>query len=156
MPYEVSIKELAPQPAMGIRMKSKTATLPQDIGQAYAEIFGLLAASGGECIGPPMAVYYGLEFTEDNIDFEAAVPVRELIPEAGRVKGHVLAGGPVVYTLHAGAYSGLTAAYQAVMEHIQENGLKPSEACREVYLTNPAEIKDESEHRTEIIWPVEK
>lgn len=156
MPYEVSIKELAPQPVMGVRMKSSMATLSQDIGQAYAEIFGLLARGGGECVGPPMAVYYGPEFSDDNVDFEAAVPVRVLIPDTGRVAGHVMEGGPAAYTLHPGSYSGLPAAYQAVMEHIQQNGLRPGDACREVYLTNPAEIKDESEHRTEIIWPVEK
>jgi effector-binding domain-containing protein len=154
MPYEVSIKELAPQPVMGVRMNSSMATLKADIGQAYAEIFGLLATTGGQWVGPPMAIYFGLEFSDDNIDFEAAVPVRELIADSGRVKGRVLPGGPAACTLHPGPYSELPGAYQSVMDYIQQNGLTAGDACREIYLTNPAEVKDEAEHRTEVIWPV--
>ena len=40
-----------------------------------------------------------------------------------------------------------------VEQYLEEQGLEPSGALREIYLTDPGEVPDPADWKTQIIWP---
>jgi effector-binding domain-containing protein len=156
MERKIEIKELADQPVVGTRFRTSISNIGADIGKGYGAIFGYIGKSGAVPAGPPFAIYYGEEFNEDDIDMELCVPVSQVLPGEGEVVGRMLAGGKVASTLHAGSYQNVGEAYQALMTWMSENGYRAAGPPREVYLTDPNSVKDPSENRTEVVFPVEE
>jgi AraC family transcriptional regulator len=56
---------------------------------------------------------------------------------------------------HSPYYDGLNEANAAVYAWIQEQGLVVAGPPWEVYVTDPGEVPDPQDWRTEIFWPVE-
>lgn len=99
-------------------------------------------------------MYHDPEFKEDDLDVEIGIPVAEPVPGQDRITGGELPPGPVAYTVHAGPYNEIGAAYRAVMAWIQAHGHESAGPPREVYLVGPGQARDENEYRTELNWPI--
>jgi DNA-binding transcriptional MerR regulator len=114
--------------------------------------------------GPGIALFHEGEFTdpdvkEENIDVEMAVPIKQPVPEGGRVTVRELPEVTVAYAVHHGDFSGLPRAKQAVFAWIEENGYRRTGPIREVYLhfhPERAANADSPHHVTEVQFPVEK
>jgi effector-binding domain-containing protein len=154
MAYEVKVREVVPQPVLSVRTRTSLAQIADLMGAAFGEMFGYLFQAGAQPAGPPCSIYHDPEFREDDLDVEICVPVDRPLPPQGRVQMSELPGGTVAYTLHVGPYDGVGPAYQAVTTWIQEHGHETAGPPRETYLNGPDEVKDPSEYRTEIIWPI--
>jgi DNA-binding transcriptional MerR regulator len=152
--YDVKVREDGPQHIASIRAHTTLAEMPGFFASALGEVFRVTGAQGVRPAGPPFAIYHDPEFREEDIDVEAGVPVSDPVSAAGRVLGRRLEGGPVAYVLHVGPYDQLHAAYRAVSTWIQEHGHTLAGAPREVYLTDPGQVRDPSLYRTEIVWPI--
>lgn len=152
----VEIKELADQNVVGMRFKTDIADIGANIGKAYEALFGYLGRTGAFPSGPPVSVYYDEEYKEEGMDVESCVPTMDLLPGDGDVKGHVLAGGKVASTLHAGPYDQVGKDWDALMAWISENGWRPKPGGREIYLVGPGQTEDPAEFRTELACPVEE
>lgn len=155
MERTIEVKELADQPILSVRFRTSLAAIGDDLGKAYGAIFGYIGRAGAVPVGPPGTLYYGEEFSEDDVDAEAYAPVAEVMPGEGEVVGRLLPGGKVASTMHAGSYQSIGDAYEAVMTWMSENGYKPSGPAREVYLTDPNAVKDPAGNRTEVVFPIE-
>jgi effector-binding domain-containing protein len=153
--YQVVIKKVKPQVIASIR-----AVLPSygDIGPLYGEIFGYLGSQGIMMpAGPTIFISYDAEFKEKDVDVEAGVPISKAIPGSGRVKVYELPGiEQAACTIYKGSYEAIGEAYNALMAWIQTNGYQITGPDRELYFTNPNEVKDPSENVTEIQFPVKK
>lgn len=154
MEYEVRNRETSPQPIVSVRGHSSVAQLPAFFGAAYGEIFRLLGELGVRPAGPGFAIYHDPDFREEDVDLEVGVPVAETVESTGRVVGRTLPGGPIAYTVHAGPYELIGPAYRALAGWVQEHGHETSGPPREVYLVAIDQVKDPSELRTEIDWPI--
>ena len=154
MAYEVKVREVVPQPVLSVRTRTSLAEIAALMGAAFGEMFGYLCQAGAQPAGPPCSIFYDPEFREDDLDVEICLPVDRPLPPQGRVQMGELPGGTVAYTLHVGPYDAVGLAYQAVTTWIQEHGHETAGPPRETYLNGPDEVKDPSEYRTEIIWPI--
>ena len=154
MAYEVKVRDTVAQPMVSIRGHSSVAGMSDFFGRAYAEIFGLLGQHGVRPNGTPVTIYHDPEINVEDVDLEVVVPVDEPFAGEGRVKGGTLPGGPVAYTLHAGPYEGIHAAYKALADWVQANGREMAGPPRESYLVDPRQVKSPSELRTEVMWPI--
>ena len=99
-------------------------------------------------IGPPMSIYYGSEFNEDENDTEIAIPLKENY-EGTRL----LPGGLYATATIKGGYSNLSAGYGKLIEWINKNNYKINGESYEKYLKGPM---DGGEIVTEIYIPLIK
>jgi effector-binding domain-containing protein len=154
MEYQVSVRESAPQPILSVRGHTSVGEMPGFFAEAYRDIFERLGELGVHPAGPPLSIYHDPDFREDDVDVEVGVPVPEAVDGTGRLVGRTLPGGPIATTVHAGSYELLGPAYRSLAAWTQEHGHEMAGPPREVYLNSPTEVKDPSELRTELVWPI--
>ena len=154
MEYEIHLRETQPQAAASIRACAPWAELSSFVPGALMEIAGVAGEQGVRFAGPAYTAYYNADSTETEVDLEVGIPVDEPIEPAGRVVYTIIPGGLVATTVHAGRYEDVARAYRALGEWVQEHGHETSGPPREVYLTDPSQVRDPGALRTEVLWPI--
>jgi effector-binding domain-containing protein len=105
-------------------------------------------------VGPPLALYHGPEFDEEDVDVEWCVPLERPVVGKGRMQGGELPAATVAFTLHTGAYDAVGPVYAAIQAWMQERGHESAGPAREIYLVGPGAVADPAAYRTEIQWPI--
>ncbi len=154
MEREVVTRDVAEQPALGVRFQTSMMTMGEDFGKAFGTLFGFLGRTGMQPVGPPMTLYLDPEFTEDKINAEVCVPIEKPVPGGGGVESVTLSGGKFASTLHFGPYHEIGEAYQALTVWLRENALEPAGPFRETYLVGVGQVEDPAEYRTEVSCPI--
>ena len=144
----------------GPRLAGVRDTLPNypAVGRLFDEVYGYLARGGVNGLTEiGVAIWHDDEYKTSDIDVEAAVYLKQPIPEGGRVKVYQLPAASMASVIHKGPYNRLSQAYEALGRWIEANGYKIVGPNREVYLycTQPVRQDDDS-YVTEIQFPVEK
>lgn len=150
--YEMRIKQVEPQLVASAR--GVVPTYP-DVGRLFGEVYGHLAqhgVQGGLCA----ALYYDGEYRERDVDVEGVVFLERPVPESERVRVYELPDATVASTIHTGGYSGLSAAYAALMEWVAAGGYQIAGPEREIYLRSPSAVGDQDDDAcvTEIQFPI--
>lgn len=91
-----------------------------------------------------------LRHFEENPDVDGA---DKHVPDS-EVRIETLPGGPAACTTHVGPYDSLPEAWAAVQKWIEEQWLTPAGAPWEDYVTDPADVPDPRDWKTDIFWPV--
>ena len=73
----------------------------------------------------------------------------------GRVHSKTVEGGEVLIAHMWGPYDQLGQAYMKMQQWLEENNRKAKAAPFEVYLNDPAAVKDQSQIQTDIYQPIE-
>ena len=152
MAYEMEVRTLQSQPVASIRVTTTPAEIGSTLGQLLPEIWRHLEKLGVHPAGPPFARYHAHDAGQ--VDLEAGLPVPGPIAGDERIAAGELPAGEVVTTWHVGPYDTLSRAYEAVEAWIKERGREPAGAPWEVYWTDPGEVPDPNEWKTELLWPV--
>jgi len=117
---------------------------------------------------PPLAIYYDGEYREKDIDAEVAVPLNYSIPESDAVRVREMPRqSNVACVVHAGSYSSLYQAYNALLGWMETNHYQMTGPIIEVYLRYGAETlnfdlpstyleADSNQYVTELQLSVEK
>ena len=153
--YQITIKKIEPVLIASIRQ-----TLPTygDCGPLFGEIYKYLAKKFiFKPAGQAMMLCHDGEYKDHDVDVEIAVPVNKKIKESDRVKVYELPGvTQAACTIHRGPYTNISDAYSAIMSWCESNGYELTGPDREIYFTNPNDLKDPSKNITEIQFPVKK
>lgn len=111
--------------------------------QTFPELFAVL---GGPSAGPPGALYAGEFFTEGIGDVTAYVP---------------LTGGPTTIpgsayavAVHSGPYVDFDKTYAALGSWVAAYATAAPGPIREIYPTDPTEVSDPAQYRTDVCWPI--
>lgn len=123
-------------------------TLMRVLPQALDHAMGLGVAPKG----PPFARYRCWRPTD--CEFEGGFTLPHAVRSGEGVASGVLGGCRAVHTVHVGHYSGLRDAHRAAMAWIEAEGLNVGGAPWEKYVTDPGEVPNAEDWRTEIFWPV--
>jgi len=153
MPTEVVRQDRPAQPVVFMRR-----TVPMDQIQAFlAEClpatFMHCQQKGLTMAGPPYSRYVGM--TPGSLTIEAGIPVvsAEGNDEQGIIAGE-LPGGSTLVLIHTGPYDTLNLAHSALETEAKAQGLTPSGGPWESYLTDPGEVPDPADWKTEVCLPV--
>ncbi|CDM70211.1 Transcriptional regulator, MerR family [Clostridium bornimense] len=129
-------------------LSSRQLMSTDEYGKYIGKLFEIISKNNLTVIGPPMSIYYGSEFNEDENDTEIAVPIKE------NFKGtKLLPGGLYATATIKGAYSNLSFGYGKLIEWINKNNYKITGEYYEKYLKGPM---DGGEIITEIYIPLIK
>jgi effector-binding domain-containing protein len=128
----IQVKDVEAMLVAGIRFRGKY----QEVGKAIGR---LCRHCGRNAAGKPFSLYHDAEYTEENADIEACIPVQKEVNKA-EVKSRRLEGGRAVTLLHHGSYETLRESYRRLMDHVEQNHLAVTTPYREIYLKGPGMI----------------
>lgn len=149
-PKVISVSEV---PAAIIHLVIPGREMPKHMDPAIEEIVRVLREQGMHPAGPMFSYHH--RRPSDTFDFDIGFPVERTIEERGRVTNGTLPAGKVVRSVYQGPYDGLAEAWSALQDWVRKEGLPETGRFYERYLTNPDEVKDPAEYRTELSWMVE-
>ena len=137
-----------------LAVKRFTVATAADMAFHMGEAFGAVMRFAGEhgiSIEGPAVGHYTKR--GDGFDVAAGFVVRDPIIGDGDVAGMDLPATEIATTTHIGPYSGLTKAYEALVDWAdREDRSLQDDVSWEEYWSGP-EVP-ESEHRTVICWPL--
>ncbi len=152
MEYVIASRELASQGILSIRDRIPPTDIPMFLQDAFGELFGRLGLLGVPPAGHPFVIYHA--FGPSEMDAEVCVPIAGPAQATGRIKSRELAATTVARTLHVGPYEDLGAAYRALTDWIERNGLEAAGPVQERYLNGPGDAASPADFRTEVEIPI--
>ena len=152
--YEMKTKEINELSVLIVKFNTTMSKVEQEMGKGYDEIFGYLGELQIQPSGIPFAMYYDEEFKEEEVNYSVCVPIEKEVNKKGRIKVTKLPQAKVVYTTHIGPYQEIGPAYCAITNWVQEHGHQIVGPYRELYITDPQEVKDPKKFVTEVALPI--
>jgi effector-binding domain-containing protein len=128
------------------------AQVAQAMGQALPAVFGQCMAQGLQMAGPPMTRYP--EMADGTCTLEAGIPVAGTVEAPEGFTVVQTAGGEVAVFLHKGGYDSLGQTWGQAFAWAKAQGRELSDAPWESYLTDPSQVPDPADWRTEIYLPL--
>jgi len=157
--YEVTLKPVEKQVIAAIRENvTKIEQMPERCSEMFDTIAHWMNAKHLP-LGPSLTIYHNETFTRENIDTECAfiIPVPTEVKTDGRIKIRELEASPltastIVTDDFYKKVNGLTPAYNALAQWIEENGYKIVGPPRELFYGSP----HTGDLTAEVQFPVEK
>jgi DNA-binding transcriptional MerR regulator len=155
-PVDVAYRSVPPTRVLAIGAPVAMADIDAWWSAAFRELHDAVQAAGLDRAGPDGALYAGEFFTDDAGEVVAFVPVAAGPPggEAGRVQARVIPGAELAVTVHRGSFADLDRTYGALGTFVSQREIGVPGPIREHYLVTSAHTAHESQHRTEVCWPV--
>jgi effector-binding domain-containing protein len=125
-------------------------------GRSIPEVARWMKEQGLAASGPPFALFYDdpgsvpLERLRSRVGF----PVEPGTAPKEPLRADVLPGATVAYALASGAYPEVPRCYPGVLAYVHTMHWAVAGPIREIYLVEPASVRDWSELRCEVQVPV--
>jgi AraC family transcriptional regulator len=153
---EITIVDVPPMTVIGIQKTGTYSLIPELIMKVCEHAVRTNAGLAGPPIficheTSPEAVKEANEKGSANV--EIAWPVSNPVKSTGEFRSYQLPGGKMVRTVYRGPYEGCEPAYLRLFEWIREHDLQIAGPIREMYPSDPREVKPE-DIITEIYVPV--
>lgn len=126
--------------------------MPKYMDPAIKELIRTITGQGVRITGPMFSYHH--RRPAETFDFEIGFPVSQPVKVEGRVINSALPAVTVVRSVYTGPYEGLAQAWPALQNWVRSNGHGETGKFWECYLTNPEEVKDPKNYRTELNWIV--
>jgi effector-binding domain-containing protein len=154
MPYTVERRPLEHEHYAGLRRTVR----PQEIGQALGETlpatYQRLTELGIPPAGPPVCFYLDHDMAAGVMEILGGCFVDSPVPDDAGLEVGRVAASEVARTEHVGPYHLLGDAHSAVQAWLAERNLSTTAPCWDVFLTDPGEVSDPADYRTEVVWPI--
>ena len=151
MPVEITVVDRPAQPVVFMRRRVRPDEMQQTMAECLPAVFMHCQRSGLTFAGPPYTRY--VDMSRGHFTIETGMPVVEAVG-GGEVLAGELPGGAIARAVHAGPYDTLGAVYSELEAWAVEAGRPPSGAPWESYLTDPTEVPDPADWRTEVCLPL--
>lgn len=153
MPYDVELKETAPQTVAMVRRHTDLSRIAGDLADGFEVIMSAIGGAGGTPAGMPYVVYHAVIDESTAGDIDICIPVAPDLQLDGDVTLVDEAAQLVASTVHRGPYDEIQPAYHTITGWISEHGHQMAGPPRELYLNDPGQVPAE-ELLTEVQWPV--
>jgi len=129
----------------------------EEAGKLYQEIAKWLRQKQLKITGPPLGWFYDNpeKVPAHKLRSEVGIPFKGEAKSEGDIKIKKIPAQEVLYTIHKGPYKEVGPAYASLFKHANEKGYTPLGCPMEIYLNDPAKVK-ESELLTEVQVPIKK
>jgi AraC family transcriptional regulator len=148
----IARQERPEQPVLLIERRVARSELQPMLAECFGKLYAHGHKAGLPIAGWPIARY--LSVGPGLWTVQAAMPLAASVPGEGEMEARALPGGPVAMAVHAGSYDELGETYAAMEKWIEANGFKTAGAPWESYVTDPGQLPNPADWRTEIFWPL--
>jgi DNA-binding transcriptional MerR regulator len=154
-PIPVEYRAAVPVETIAIRDEIALADVFEWLTAAFAELRAALRRPGAERAGADGALYSTDLLEDEHGEIVAFLPVRRAAPRAlRRVQPLQLPAIEYAVAVHHGSFEDLDRTFAALGTVVAERAIGVDGPIREDYLVGPFETPRETDHRTEICWPV--
>jgi effector-binding domain-containing protein len=147
----------------GFYMYTTAVSTQSELGNKMApmmgKVSGFMERNKIAMAGMPFTIYNEWDTTNGSVIFSTAIPTRDrIIVTEGDVLCGYMEPTAAVKTVLMGNYTNLAEAYTKAQAYVAENNLiiDPAKQMFEVYNTDPEQVPNPAEWRTEIYIPVFK
>ncbi len=151
--FEIGIQDVDEVKALVVREHVHQDEMSEVVPRDIAEVHAYVQELGLGFHGPPICVC-PFPNEDGTLDTQIGWPVAEDVPGRGRIEPTTLPATRALVMKHVGPYTALGKSYRLMSEVMEENGLTPTDAPREIYVTDPEEVSDPNEYETVIMWPI--
>ena len=151
--FEIGIQEVDEVKALVIKERVQQDEMSEVVPRDIAEVHAYVQELGLGFHGPPICVC-PFPNEDGTLDAQIGWPVPKHVPGRGRIEPTTLPATRALVMKHVGPYTALGKSYRLMSEVMEENGLTPADAPRELYVTDPEEVSDPNEYETVIVWPI--
>lgn len=143
---------------IGIRHEISINTIGEVMQRDFEDLSALFTEKGYVISGPPMSVYYTMDFATGVTDFATAFPVKYMgemeVPD-NFIKDEI-ESEKAFTVIHTGKYEHLGNAWSAAMQYARTNKLKANMKATmwEVYTNNPHEVESAKDYETVVYLPL--
>jgi len=154
MEYSITKREIEPQPVLAVRRRVKPDAMAAALAEIFGEIFVFAHSTGTAMAGQPLTRF--IEWGPGLITIDGCLPIAAPFTgePVGNVRADTLPGGMAATMMHTGPYDKLIGAHAAIQRWIEEQGFVANGGPWEQYVTDPADIPDPNDWKTEIFWPL--
>jgi len=150
----VQYRTIGPMDTLAIHDEVANADMFEWLDAALLELRSGLDGSGIRRAGPDAALYAS-ELLEDEFgEITAVIPVEGAAGAAGRIEALQLPLVEYAIVVHAGSVDDIDRSYAALGAVVAERAIGVQGPIRESYVVSAFDTPDETEHRTEVCWPV--
>ena len=130
--YDIVVRQIPSQMMAVIR---QTVDNPgQPITMLFDEIEAYVARYGARAFSSPCTIYHDLEYREECLDVEVAVPIKGYIPDSERVEIREIPGATMACVVYMGSYERNVEVLHALLNWTQTHHYQIAGPIREVYL----------------------
>jgi AraC family transcriptional regulator len=151
MNYDITRQSIPESVFLYQQGRCSHADIAKTLASLFGAVFGYAMKNGVELRSPPTTIYEA--WGPGMVTIHAGMMVASANPPA-EIHKATLPACEAAVTIHTGPYDGLGDAHAAVEQWLAEQGLDKAGPPREVYLTDPGEVPDPKQWKTQIIWPI--
>jgi len=155
-PSPIAVQQISAGPVRGLSI-AEHVTLPDMEAwwvAAFAELDQALQHTGVTASGPRAALYPSELFELEAGLVVAYVPVPVEIAGTGRAVMTQVPAAELALAVHRGPFADLDQTYAALGTYVAEREIGVDGPIRELYLVGPWDTGDDSQHVTEVCWPI--
>lgn len=153
--YDIEQRTLTTVPTLFGSRRLDRDMIAEGLAEILPRAFGHAMEQGLQMVGPPFVRY--VEQSPAFVTVEAGVPLAA-VPEGAEPADGLAYGelpaGTAVATVHTGPYESLGEAHTALDRWMAAHDATPAGGPWEIYLTDPGEVPDPADWRTEVVWPI--
>ena len=150
--YTIEKKRVPETHVLVMRKRTSPEGIADTLAEVLPQVFAYATGTGVPLAGPPFCRYR--DWNASGVTVEAGLPVGTPSEGEGEVVGETIPAGAVASTIHVGPYDTLSEAYGALEAWMKEHNVTAADDPHEVYLTDPGQVPNPEEWRTEVVWPV--
>ena len=121
---------------------------------AFRELRAALAAAGVRRAGVDAALFASELLENEYGEVVAFIPIEGRLPALNRVTREALPAAEYAIAVHHGSFDNADQTFAALGSFVAERAIGVDGPYRENYPIGPFDTPDESQHRTEICWPI--
>lgn len=134
-----------------IRKKISKENMSLEYQKCFNKLLSTIISDKLTVLSKPMVMFHSNEFNEDGIVTEFAIQVKECITGTRDFNP-----GLSLKCTHKGSYQDLPSIYTKLLNTVERDGYKISNALFEIYITDPSDVDEERDYVTEVYLPVKK
>jgi AraC family transcriptional regulator len=148
----ITRQERPAQPILFIRRRVARGELQATLAECFGKLFEHGQKAGLAIAGFPLARYVT---TGPGLwTVESAIPLAAPANGEGEMQAGFLHAGAVALGIHGGVYDDLHGTHAAIERWIEEKGYRVAGPPWEWYVTDPGELPNPADWRTEVYWPL--
>jgi AraC family transcriptional regulator len=151
MNYDITRQSIPESVFLYKKGRCSHADIAKTLAGIFGSVFGYAMKSGLPLRSPPTTIYE--EWGPGMVTLHAGMMVASATPP-DEMSVATLPACDAAVTIHTGSYDGLGDAHAAVEQYLAQHELTKAGPPREVYLTDPGEVPDPRQWKTQIVWPI--
>ena len=152
MTYDITRQPIAQSTFLYKKARCSHADIGKTLGELFGPVFQYAITNGVELRSPPTTLY--VEWGPGMVTIHGGMMVAAVAGVPDGMFVETLPACEAAVTIHTGPYDGLRAAHAAMEQFLAAQGLEKAGPAREVYVTDPGQVPDPAQWKTQLVWPV--